>query len=312
VEFGMEEILEAKPTFDRITLTGETKETILTRIDMTEEYLFGEEVVLRVCSALEPEISFNPQLLILKDERDSAIATTSPIFAGERISVHSAKGDPIVYSDRSAVRLPSGRMVVVPFAVEKTRLIRVWLEQHLQLDCLELNAIGPYMNSARRVQLAKPTENEILCIHIGLVERSTWVRVESGQDVFRSTVLQMACAQLSLNLEEQCLVYSDGLIVRDEQIKFFSKYKAQPLLHQKTFLHKEDSDEPTFQLKVAWQKEWLTVGMKHPIGEPYSDAMIKVCNAYGLNPRKFMFRSVFSSGTVMRIYPNDRVLLIEM
>lgn len=293
----------------KIVVTGESKKVVLSEINITDDFILGEEVVMRVCSALEPEISFNPALLVLFDEKDNPIHVTQPVFAGERLSVHSSKGDPIPFTSRCAVRFADGTLVPVPHSMHSKILIIQWINQNHSRPCDSIIAASEFIYNAvnERVSIGS-RKIEILCVLLAETERNTWVQVDLQNNVLRSDCMKTASVQLGLNSDDQRLVFKDGPILEGEHVKFFSKYTTEPVSYDAYLV---SGTGYSFDLSVAWFKEPVSVCLTNFSGEETSKVLQKICEIWGLPWNKFEIRDVYTCFVVEIIRPNGHFVLIE-
>ena len=189
-----------------IEVTGETGLYCICKIDLLDEFcLISGEVILRACSALLPEIDFDPNVLVLKDENGWAIDSTQYVYSGERVTLHSTKGDPLQYNDRCGVLVPEGWIEVVPYNVHKKIAIHEHFSKVLS-DPFELWLMSPGL---LRIEKGIFQSFVSWCFFVDdPAHFSARVNVHD-RDTMATMVVQRALAKLNLNPENYILLGDD-------------------------------------------------------------------------------------------------------
>lgn len=203
-----------------ILVTGETGDIVICDIALEEDehYLSVEDVIMRACSALLPEIDFDPRLLFLKDKEGFHIAPQQVVYAGERVTLHSNKGDVVEAHKRCGILFHDGTIQVVPFGVEENRNIQQYILR-MHGKHVESSVIDEHL---RRVVSEKAGPFEVWCFIEDAIEYSTSVRIAASGPT-ASDVMRTALAQLKLTPEIYELVGEDHVVCEYEQVKIKRK-----------------------------------------------------------------------------------------
>lgn len=204
-----------------IVVTGETDLFVICRIELeTEHRLDCEDVIMRACSSLSPDIIFEPSMLSLKDGDGFDIDLGQSVFSGERVALYSKKGDPLKSRERCGVLLPGRQEIeVVPYSVKDVKPITVYMNiKHDRVFTL----CQTDKDLLKVCQEEIVTKFDVWCFIEDTIELSTPVRVTDRRTNARE-VMYRALAQFGLQIENYTLVGANHIVNQYDRLRIKKK-----------------------------------------------------------------------------------------